>query len=161
MTAEASRLEELVGAVLDPELRVITIGELGVLRSVDVGAQGHVRVVITPTYSGCPAMDAIREDIVGALAEAGHPDAEIVTTLSPPWSTDMITESGRTALALAGIAPPHQAPRGSTVLLQIAPHCPRCGSGHTEQISRFGSTACQSIWRCTSCAEPFDAIRPF
>lgn len=158
---DTSRLEELVGAVLDPELRVVSIAELGVLRSVDVNTHGRVKVVITPTYAGCPAMDAIREDIVTALAEAGHAGAEVVTTLSPPWSTDMITESGRAALAQAGIAPPHAAPQGTTVMLQIAPHCPRCGSGRTEQISRHGSTACQSIWRCTSCSEPFDAIRPF
>jgi ring-1,2-phenylacetyl-CoA epoxidase subunit PaaD len=150
-------LEEIVGSVADPELRVITIGQLGILRAVEEEPSGRVRVTITPTYAGCPAMDAIREDITDALARAGHPDTEIRTTLSPPWSTDMITESGRAALADAGIAPPQH----TTVLLQIAPPCPKCGSGRTEQISRYGSTACQSIWRCTACSEPFDAIRPF
>jgi len=153
-------LEEIVGSVVDPELRVVTIGQLGILRAVDEEPGGRVRVTITPTYAGCPAMDAIREDIATALADAGHPDVDVKTTLSPPWSTDMITESGRAALADAGIAPPHTVQPGQ-VLLQIAPPCPHCGSGRTEQISRYGSTACQSIWRCTACSEPFDAIRPF
>ncbi|NUT37430.1 MAG: phenylacetate-CoA oxygenase subunit PaaJ [Hamadaea sp.] len=147
-------LEAVVGGVVDPELRVVTIAELGVLRSVRVQPDQRVRVEITPTYAGCPAMDAIREDIRSALHEAGRDDVEIVTVLSPPWSTDMITESGRAALAKAGIAPP-------TGLLSIPPLCPRCGSGRTEEISRFGPTACQSIWRCLACLEPFDHVRKF
>lgn len=146
---------EVVGAVVDPELRVVTIAELGILRSVTDGER--VRVEITPTYAGCPAMDTIREDIRAALHEAGRDDVDIVTVLSPPWSTDMITPEGRAALARAGIAPP----AASTVTISIAPLCPRCGSGRTEEISRFGPTACQSLWRCLACQEPFDHVRRF
>jgi ring-1,2-phenylacetyl-CoA epoxidase subunit PaaD len=150
-------LRSVVGAVLDPELRVVTIAELGILRSVRVQDDQRVRVEITPTYAGCPAMDAIRDDIRSALHAVGSDDVEVVTVLSPPWSTDMITESGRTALAKAGIAPPHTGAVGLT----LAPLCPRCGSGRTEQISRFGPTACQSLWRCQDCREPFDHVRRF
>lgn len=173
--------QEVAGSVLDPELRVVTIAELGILRSVRVAPDQRVRVEITPTYAGCPAMDAIRDDIRSALHDAGcveaEDDVEIVTVLSPPWSTDMISESGRAALAEAGIAPPRPAPGragraggelassaqpgGCAVTLSIAPFCPRCGSGRTEEISRFGPTACQSIWRCLACLEPFDHVRRF
>jgi ring-1,2-phenylacetyl-CoA epoxidase subunit PaaD len=148
-------LAEVVGAVVDPELRVVTIAELGILRSVTDGER--VRVEITPTYAGCPAMDTIREDIRAALHEEGRDDVDIVTVLSPPWSTDMITPEGRAALARAGIAPPAE----NTVPISIAPLCPRCGSGRTEEISRFGPTACQSLWRCLACQEPFDQVRRF
>lgn len=133
--------------VVDPELRVVTIAELGILREV-VEVRGRVRVTITPTYSGCPAMDAIREDVRAALNGAGYPDVEIVTRLAPAWSTDMITESGREALARNGIAPP-----GSS-------RCPHCASSQTSQISRYASTPCQSLWKCHGCAEPFPAVKP-
>jgi ring-1,2-phenylacetyl-CoA epoxidase subunit PaaD len=149
-------LADIVGAVADPELRVVTIAELGILRSVTDGER--VRVEITPTYAGCPAMDTIREDIRAALHEEGRDDVDIVTVLSPPWSTDMISSSGREALARAGIAPPAH---GGPVAVTIAPRCPRCGSGQTEEISRFGPTACQAIWRCRACQEPFDHVRRF
>lgn len=155
-------LSDVVGAVVDPELRVVTIAELGILRSVTDGPR--VRVEITPTYAGCPAMDTIREDIRTALHEAGRDEVDIVTVLSPPWSTDMISEGGREALRRAGIAPPSTRDAGSaagSVVLSIAPLCPRCGSGRTEEISRFGSTACQSLWRCQACQEPFDHVRRF
>lgn len=156
-------LAEVVGSVLDPELRVVTIAELGILRSVADGPR--VRVEITPTYAGCPAMDTIREDIRTALHDAGRDDVDIVTVLSPPWSTDMISAEGRAALARAGIAPPSPGGTspspGGTVMLSIAPLCPRCGSGRTEEISRFGATACQSLWRCLACQEPFDHVRRF
>jgi ring-1,2-phenylacetyl-CoA epoxidase subunit PaaD len=148
---------DAVAAVVDPEIRVITIEELGILRDVSEEPGGPVRVTITPTYSGCPAMDVIRSDIRRALADAGYPDAEVVTQLRPAWSTDMISESGRRALAAAGIAPP--APAG-TVLVPLSVRCPRCGSPDTEELSRFGSTACKSLWRCRACAEPFDRVKP-
>ena len=146
---------EAAAAVVDPELRVVTIEELGVLRQVDVGPGGRVTVTITPTYSGCPAMDVIRSDIADAVRAAGHPDVEVVTVLSPPWSTDMISSSGREKLAAAGIAPP------GAVLLAITVRCPRCGSPDTEELSRFGSTACKALWRCRACAEPFDHIKAY
>jgi len=148
---------DAVAAVVDPEIRVITIEELGILRDVSEEPGGTVRVTITPTYSGCPAMDVIRSDIRQALADAGYPDSEVVTQLRPAWSTDMISESGRQALATAGIAPPTPA---GPVLVPLAVRCPRCGSPDTEELSRFGSTACKSLWRCRACAEPFDRVKP-
>ena len=146
--------------VVDPEIRVLTIEELGILRDVRVAPDGHVIVTITPTYTGCPAMDVIRADIRAALAEAGHPGAEVVTELAPPWSTDLISDSGRAKLAAAGIAPP-QPHRGRAVPLTLTVRCPRCGSPDTEELSRFGSTACKSLRRCRACTEPFDAIKAF
>ncbi|WP_176308470.1 1,2-phenylacetyl-CoA epoxidase subunit PaaD, partial [Micromonospora sp. NBS 11-29] len=150
---------DAVAAVVDPEIRVITIDELGILRAVEEEPDtGRVVVTITPTYTGCPAMDVIRSDIRRALAAAGHPDAEVRTVHSPAWSTDWISEHGRTKLAAAGIAPP--APRGddTVVPLTLAVRCPRCGSPETTQVSRFGSTACKALWRCRSCSEPFDHL---
>jgi ring-1,2-phenylacetyl-CoA epoxidase subunit PaaD len=148
---------DAAAAVVDPEIRVITIEELGILRDVTEEPGGAVRVTITPTYSGCPAMDVIRSDIRQALARAGYPDADVVTQLRPAWSTDMISESGRAKLAAAGIAPPSPA---GPVLVPLSVRCPRCGSPDTEELSRFGSTACKSLWRCRACAEPFDRVKP-
>ncbi|MET7422430.1 1,2-phenylacetyl-CoA epoxidase subunit PaaD [Dactylosporangium sp. NPDC005555] len=145
-------LFDVVAAVKDPELRVLNLAELGILRDVAVDGDA-VTVTITPTYSGCPAMDMIRADIESALHDAGVADVTVRTVLDPPWSTDMISDEGRSKLAAAGIAPPGR------VLLQISMRCPRCGSPATEQLSRFGSTACKSLWRCTSCLEPFDAVK--
>lgn len=147
-------MRDVVGAVLDPELRVVTIEELGILRDVRVDeATGQVTVTITPTYTGCPAMDAIRDDIRSALRAAGHPDVDVVTVFGPPWTTDWISESGRAKLAAAGIAPP------GPVRLTLTVRCPHCGSPDTEQLSRFGSTACKSLWRCRACTEPFDHVK--
>ena len=145
-------LRDAVAEVADPELRVVTIEELGILRDVTVDGD-RATVTITPTYSGCPAMDVIRADIVAAARRAGY-EAEIKTVLSPAWSTDRITETGRAKLAAAGIAPP------GPVLLRISPRCPHCGSPDTQQLSRFGSTACKALWRCRACAEPFDVVKP-
>jgi ring-1,2-phenylacetyl-CoA epoxidase subunit PaaD len=146
-----------VATVLDPELRVVSIEELGILRDVREDA-GRVTVTITPTYSGCPAMDVIRADIRSALRTAGYPDAEVVTVLSPAWSTDDITSSGRDKLVAAGISPPHAAVAGP-VPVRLAVRCPLCGSPDTEELSRFGSTACKALWRCRACAEPFDHVK--
>ena len=150
---------DAVASVVDPELRVVTISDLGILRDVtEDPATGTVTVTITPTYSGCPAMDTIRSDVRAALTRAGYPAAEVRTVLHPAWSTDMITAAGREKLAAAGIAPP--APVGSVVPLRLSVRCPRCGSPDTEELSRFGSTACKALWRCRACAEPFDAVKP-
>ena len=143
-----------VASVVDPELPLVTIAELGILREVTEDPNGRVTVSITPTYSGCPALDAIRADIATALTKAGYHDVEVRTRLSPPWSTDQITAAGREKLAAAGIAPP------GPVLLRIRPRCPVCGSPDTEELSRFGSTACKALWRCRTCAEPFDMVKP-
>lgn len=153
MTTTQAEISEIAGAVPDPELRVVTIGELGIVRGAEF-ADGRAVVTITPTYSGCPAMDAIRDDIRAALRAAGYADVEVKTVLSPAWSTDMITESGWAALERTGIA----APGASGT-----PVCPRCAHvGQPTpvlQISRYASTPCQSLWSCRSCLEPFNAIK--
>jgi ring-1,2-phenylacetyl-CoA epoxidase subunit PaaD len=158
---------QAVAAVVDPEIRVLTIEELGVLRGVEVNDAGRVTVTITPTYAGCPAMDVIRADIRAALAAAGHRDVEIVTRLAPAWSTDQISESGRRKLAAAGIAPPVRVAglpspgRGAgPVRVVLSAPCPRCGSLDTERLSDFGSTACKALRRCRACREPFDEVKP-
>jgi ring-1,2-phenylacetyl-CoA epoxidase subunit PaaD len=145
-------------SVVDPEIRVLTIAELGILRDVTADADGHVTVTITPTYTGCPAMDVIRADVRAAVARAGHPDNEVVTVLRPAWSTDLISASGRAKLAAAGIAPPSPAD-DRPVPLRLSVRCPRCGDPDTEELSRFGSTACKSLWRCRACREPFDHVK--
>lgn len=158
-------------SVRDPEIRVLSIGELGVLRSVRVGEDGVPEVVITPTYVGCPAMEVIRADIRTAVLEAGYGDVRVESVWAPAWSTDWIGPGARAKLAAAGIAPPvggrtagHRAgagPDGRRLLpLAVAvPPCPRCGAGDTEEITRFGSTACKALWRCRSCQEPFDHFK--
>ncbi|WP_033339423.1 1,2-phenylacetyl-CoA epoxidase subunit PaaD [Catenuloplanes japonicus] len=143
-------------AVVDPELPFVTIAELGILRAVDELDGGRVAVTITPTYTGCPAVSVIREDVRVALADAGFPDVEVRTRLSPPWSTEWISEDGRRKLADAGVAPP--APTRTT-LLTITVRCPQCGSPDTEELSRFGSTACTALWRCRACTEPFPRVK--
>ncbi len=149
---------EAAAAVPDPEVPVLTIEDLGVLRAVEESADGHVTVTITPTYSGCPAMDTIRADVLTALAAAGHPDAEVVLTLSPAWTTDWMSEAGKEKLAAYGIAPPQ--PRGSgPTALTLTLRCPQCGSPDTRELSRFGSTACKSLWVCNACREPFDHFK--
>lgn len=146
------------GAVPDPELPVVTIDDLGILRDVSLDDSGHVVVTITPTYSGCPAMDTIRTDVAAALTDAGFPDSTIRTVLAPAWTTDWISAAGRERLRAAGIAPP--GPRGAgPVPLTLGVRCPRCGSLSTREISHFGSTACKAIWVCRDCAEPFDHVK--
>jgi ring-1,2-phenylacetyl-CoA epoxidase subunit PaaD len=155
----ASSIREAVASVVDPEIRVVTIDELGILRDVTVDTAGRTTITITPTYSGCPAMDVIRADVVAAARGAGATDVQVLTDLTPAWSTDHISASGRTKLAAAGMAPPGPVRRSEQVLLQISVRCPRCGSPATQELSRFGSTACKSLWRCTACREPFDHIK--
>ncbi|BCJ38033.1 phenylacetate-CoA oxygenase subunit PaaJ [Actinocatenispora thailandica] len=146
-----------VAAVADPELPVVTIDDLGILRTVSV-VDGRVLVAITPTYSGCPAMDVIRADIRSRLAEIGVSDVAVETQLSPPWTTEQISAAGRAKLDAAGIAPP--GPRGDgTVPLRLSVRCPNCASPDTEELSRYSSTACTALWRCRACGEPFDRIK--
>ncbi|PZF98722.1 1,2-phenylacetyl-CoA epoxidase subunit PaaD [Micromonospora endophytica] len=155
-----SSAREAAAAVVDPEIRVVTIADLGILRDVEEDpATGRVVVTITPTYTGCPAMDVIRADIRHRLAAAGHRDVEVRTVHSPAWSTDWISDAGRAKLAAAGIAPPAPVRRDGVVPLTLAVRCPRCGSPETAQLSRFGSTACKALWRCRACSEPFDHLK--
>jgi ring-1,2-phenylacetyl-CoA epoxidase subunit PaaD len=148
---------DVVAAVVDPELPVISIDDLGILRAVETADDGTIVVTITPTYSGCPAMDAIRSDIRTTLGEHGYHRVEVLTVLQPAWSTDWISERGRARLAEFGIAPPR--PRVGGVLLQLSLTCPRCGSSRTRLVSRFGSTACKAHRTCIDCSEPFDHFK--
>ena len=152
-----AELREVLGQVCDPEIPVITIEDLGVLRDVQVDGD-RVVVTITPTYSGCPAMQEIEADVRAALP--GY-DVEVRTVLSPAWTTDWMTDAGRAKLRAYGIAPPERRPSGP-VLVQLGPPrptCPQCGSADTEELSRFGSTSCKAMWRCRACREPFDHFR--
>lgn len=146
-------------AVRDPELPVLTIEELGILRDVTVTGD-RVTVTITPTYSGCPAMAAITRDIRAALNASGVSDVDIRTELDPPWTTDWLTDGGRAKLVEAGIAPPGAA-AGGAVRLTLTVRCPRCGSPDTAELSRFGPTACTALWRCGACGEPFEHVKAF
>ncbi|GAA4604061.1 phenylacetate-CoA oxygenase subunit PaaJ [Actinoallomurus liliacearum] len=161
-TADARAVAE---TVTDPELPMLTLADLGVLRDV-TAEDGRVVVTITPTYSGCPAMDAMRADLVRALRAAGHEEVEVRTVLHPPWSTDWISAAGRRRLAEAGIAPPGAAPRRGEgpIPLRLGPtvravRCPRCGSADTEETSAFGATACRALRRCRACLEPFEHVK--
>jgi ring-1,2-phenylacetyl-CoA epoxidase subunit PaaD len=118
-----------------------------------------VRVTITPTYSGCPAMDVIRDDIRVAVHRAGHSSVEITTVLSPAWTTDWMSDAGKAKLRAYGIAPPPGRHTGQPVPLALAVRCPQCDSFDTREVSRFGSTACKSLWVCSACAEPFDHFK--
>ena len=156
---------EVAASVLDPELPVLTLADLGVLRAVEVADDGRVVVTITPTYSGCPAMAAMRDDLVRTLGEHGHRRVEVRISLHPAWSTDWITERGRAALRSHGISPPGPAPRHDLpVALTLQPvrralQCPRCGSAETALTSEFGPTACTALYRCTDCLEPFEHVK--
>ncbi|HEY1489112.1 MAG TPA: 1,2-phenylacetyl-CoA epoxidase subunit PaaD [Micromonosporaceae bacterium] len=158
-----SGVRDAVAAVVDPEIRVITIEDLGILRDVTVDENGRATITITPTYSGCPAMDVIRRDVSVAAAAAGASDVDVRTVLSPAWSTDWISADGRAKLSAAGIAPPSpvRAAGPIPVSIGVSVRCPRCNSTDTVELSRFGSTACKSLRRCRACAEPFDHIKAF
>ncbi|MBZ0206368.1 MAG: phenylacetate-CoA oxygenase subunit PaaJ [Flavobacteriales bacterium] len=155
----AEEIQVLLEQVKDPEIPVISIRELGVLREVKVEGDA-VEVVITPTYSGCPAMDAMQEDVEQVLRKAGIANFTVKQVLSPAWSTDWISESGRQKLLDYGIAPP---PHTSDIraLKGGVPEtaCPQCGSTDTELVSHFGSTACKALYKCNACKEPFDLFK--
>ena len=165
MVTDSSITEKKIWSILenitDPEIPVITITDLGIVRDVKC-TDGHVEVVITPTYSGCPAMDMITMQIRMALLEAGYKDFSVTTTLTPVWTTDWMTEDGRRKLQEYGIAPPN--PRQSVCATDWfaaaeAVACPRCHSFHTHRISEFGSTACKALYQCDDCQEPFDYFK--
>ncbi|MEZ5607707.1 MAG: 1,2-phenylacetyl-CoA epoxidase subunit PaaD [Burkholderiaceae bacterium] len=164
----------------DPEIPVVTLREMGILRALRRGADGEVEVVITPTYSGCPAMEQIRADIAAVLARKGVA-GRVVTQLAPAWTTDWMSDEAREKLRAYGIAPPH-APRADGLAVIHFAHqtraacadgtgasgrndskpavpCPQCGSTNTTEISHFGSTACKALYRCLDCMEPFDHFK--
>ncbi|BFU44578.1 1,2-phenylacetyl-CoA epoxidase subunit PaaD [Krasilnikovia sp. MM14-A1004] len=165
MSAPTVTAAAVAATVTDPELPQLTLADLGILRGVEE-AGGRVVVTVTPTYSGCPAMEAIHADLRAALRAAGFADVEVRTALTPAWTTDWITEAGRRKLAAAGIAPPGPAPRRSAgpVPLVLGPSpravpCPRCGHAATEQVSAFSATACRELRRCPACREPFEHVK--
>lgn len=150
----------IAAAVADPEVPVLTIEDLGVLRAVESdGAQ--VRVDITPTYSGCPAMDTIRDDVILALTAAGFGEVEVRLVLAPAWTTDWMSDAGKRKLERYGIAPPtgHAAVHDGPIPLTLSVRCPRCGSLDTREVSRFGSTSCKALFECRACLEPFDHFK--
>jgi ring-1,2-phenylacetyl-CoA epoxidase subunit PaaD len=151
---------DIAAQVKDPELPMLTIADLGILRTVREDGE-HVTVEITPTYSGCPAMGAIRADVTRHLNAAGYRDVEVRTVLHPAWTTDWITADGRRTLAENGIAPPGPAPKRTPLQLgrRASAACPRCGSTDTVEVSHFGATACKALHRCRACAEPFELIK--
>ena len=171
MTATDDQLWAWLSQVADPEIPVISVVDLGIVRGWHWRDNAQLEVVITPTYSGCPAMQAIADDIRSALMQHGLQEVTIATQLSPAWTTDWMSESGKQKLQAYGIAPPAQRASEqatesiidiSAMLSRNAPTivCPQCGSSHTRLISQFGSTACKALYRCSDCLEPFDYFKP-
>jgi ring-1,2-phenylacetyl-CoA epoxidase subunit PaaD len=144
--------------VVDPEIPVLTIADLGVLRDVSVH-DGCVEVAITPTYSGCPAMNMIALEIELALSREGIARTRVRTVLSPAWTTDWMSEDGRRKLKQYGIAPPQHGSGRRALFGELSVACPQCGSEDTEVLSEFGSTSCKALWRCKACREPFDYFK--
>ncbi len=167
MTCELERVWSALDELSDPEIPVLTLRDLGILRDVRPIADGQIEVVITPTYSGCPAISQIEDDIRATLDKHGIA-AQVVTQLSPAWTTDWMSESGKEKLRQYGIAPPHHRPADTQIVRflghaptpEIVP-CPRCGSSHTVETARFASTACKALYKCLDCREPFDYFKPY
>jgi ring-1,2-phenylacetyl-CoA epoxidase subunit PaaD len=158
-TSAADRAAWIIAAtVCDPEVPVLTIEDLGVLRRVSV-TDGSVTVEITPTYSGCPAVDAMRDDIVTALTRQGYASVKVDVVLAPVWTTDWLSAAGRAKLEEYGIAAPAPRQPGAKVNLGLGIRCPHCGSLHTRELSRFGSTSCKALYVCQRCQEPFDYFK--
>jgi ring-1,2-phenylacetyl-CoA epoxidase subunit PaaD len=163
VTVDTAAIWARLGLVPDPEVPVISVVELGIVRDVEVDAGGRVTVSVTPTYSGCPAMVAIEHDIVAALAEGGWPDAMVRTVYSPAWTTDWIGEDAREKLKAYGIAPPPKVEDAEALvpLRRRAEHiaCPYCGSSATTMRSEFGATACKAVMFCERCRQPFELFK--
>jgi ring-1,2-phenylacetyl-CoA epoxidase subunit PaaD len=155
---ERARAWAAAASVCDPEIPVLSIADLGVLRDVKV-ADGVVEAIITPTYSGCPAMTMIAVEIELALEKAGFASPKVTTVLAPAWTTDWMTEAGKAKLRDYGIAPPTAKAGRRALFGEDKVACPHCGSSDTTRISEFGSTACKALWRCKACAEPFDYFK--
>lgn len=160
---DTARLRErawtAAAAVVDPELPVLTIEDLGVLREVRVSGEGNVEALITPTYLGCPAMNMITLEVELALERAGFAKPKVTTVMSPAWSTDWMSESGKEKLREFGIAPPLAKAGRRALFGEENVACPSCKSTNTERISEFGSTSCKALWRCKACSEPFDYFK--
>lgn len=157
---------EVLGRVLDPEVPALSVRDLGIVRDVREQADGALEVVLTPTYSGCPATEVIEHDVLAAIAEAGLGPAHVRLQRAPAWTTDWISAEGKRKLNEYGIAPPGPVAADGAVPIRIvgrraeAVACPRCGSTNTERLSAFGSTACKAMYRCVACREPFEFFKP-
>ncbi len=151
-------VKEILSNVCDPEIPVLTIDDLGIIRDI-IEKDDEVEVVITPTYSGCPAMNMIEVNIKSALQEHGYQKIKVTTVLSPAWTTDWLSESGKQKLKAYGIAPPIGSVEKADLLGERDIECPQCNSTNTEMLSQFGSTACKSLFRCKDCLEPFDYFK--
>ena len=162
-SAIESDLVDLISTTLasvpDPEIPVVSVIELGIVRGLDLDDDQNVTVLITPTYTGCPASAVIERSVREALDAAGLQDIGLRKVLSPAWSTDMISDEGREKLRAYGIAPPPKGADQASLRAGDPVECPRCGSTNTREISRFGSTPCKALWQCNSCAEPFDRFK--
>jgi ring-1,2-phenylacetyl-CoA epoxidase subunit PaaD len=164
--ADLAPARAAAAAVPDPELPMVTVADLGILRDVETGDDGRLVVTITPTYSGCPALREIAHDLRRRLAAAGFAEVTVRTALAPAWTSDWITAAGRRKLAAAGVAPPHPAARnvGPVPLTLTATRrspvpCPQCGSDRTTQTAAFSGTACKALYRCQGCGEPFEYVK--
>jgi ring-1,2-phenylacetyl-CoA epoxidase subunit PaaD len=147
-------IRRVAGALPDPEMPALTIADLGILRDVRVNSRGHVDIDITPTYSGCPALDTIREDVERCIRDRGYTDVTVRVVLSPAWTTEWMSEEGRVKLREYGIAPPRQQVF-DVHTLKIAIACPRCNATRTHEVAHFGSTQCQAVRACDACGETF------
>ena len=156
----SARIWDIAATVPDPEVPVLTIEDLGVLREARADG-GSAHVVLTPTYSGCPAIDQMRDDVAAKLREAGYERVQVGYTLSPAWTTDWMSEAGKRKLEDYGIAPPtaRSSELRGPIPLGLGVKCPRCHSLHTREISRFGSTSCKALYQCQKCLEPFDYFK--
>jgi ring-1,2-phenylacetyl-CoA epoxidase subunit PaaD len=159
VVSAATDIRALVGEVPDPELPILTLDDLGILRGVDFAEDGHIVVTLTPTYSGCPAIDPIREEVGRVLRDAGHNAVEVRTVLAPAWTTDWMSDAGRRKLHEYGIVAPERVAHAPCALLARPVGCPRCGSDDTREVSRFGATPCQAQHVCNACLEPFDRFK--
>ncbi|MEN0002826.1 MAG: 1,2-phenylacetyl-CoA epoxidase subunit PaaD [Bacteroidota bacterium] len=161
MTITTTTIWHILEGVCDPEIPVLTINDLGVVRDVVLHEDDTVEVVITPTYSGCPAMNTIAINIRAALQEQGFDKVKVTTILHPAWTTDWMTEEGKRKLKAYGIAPPEPGSVDKGALFQEDKkvECPRCGSRNTKMVSQFGSTACKAFYSCKDCLEPFDYFK--
>ncbi len=160
MAITTEEIWQILEEVTDPEIPVLTVADLGIIRDVKIHEDETVEVVITPTYSGCPAMNVIEINIKAALQEKGFDKVKVTTVLSPAWTTDWLTESGKRKLKEYGIAPPQgSVDKGALFGKEKDIQCPHCNSTNTEMISQFGSTPCKSLYRCKDCLEPFDYFK--
>ena len=161
ISKNTSAVWQILESVSDPEIPVLSVIDLGIVRDVILADEGQLEIVITPTYSGCPAMNTIEVNIRGVLQDHGYDPIKVSTVLSPAWTTDWMSEAGRNKLQAYGIAPPEPGLVDKHALFaddkQV--ECPRCHSRNTQMIAQFGSTACKSLYKCTDCLEPFDYFK--